>query len=109
MGRPPRELPGSADHRADVLPLEEIVRRAEAGPGQTDERTGLEKENTTCGGAAFSGEADFEGCRGGKLLSPERRLCAVEHARRKYGVRERTPVGYGSSGAGRSDTSRRIA
>src|SRR5208282_5508098 len=36
-----------------------------------------------------SGEADSEGRGLGKLLSPERRRCAVEHAREKYEVSER--------------------
>ena len=31
----------------------------------------------------------LEGYCGGKLLSPERRRCAVEHAREKYEVSER--------------------
>src|ERR1700691_4297147 len=30
----PASLPGSGDHRADLLPLAEGIRRAEAGPGQ---------------------------------------------------------------------------
>ena len=38
---------------------------------------------------AISGEADPEGCGLGKLLSPERRRCAVEHAREQYEVSER--------------------
>ena len=52
----------------------------------------LERENAqaeAAGGGAVSGEADSEGCGRGKLLSPERRRCAVEHAREKYEVSER--------------------
>ena len=52
----------------------------------------LERENAqaeAAGGGAVAGEADSEGCGGGKLLSPERRRCAVEHAREKYEVSER--------------------
>jgi putative transposase len=48
-----------------------------------------ERDTQATGGGAVFGEADFEGCSGGKLLSPERRRSAVEHARRKYGVSER--------------------
>ena len=40
-----------------------------------------EREAEATGGGAVAGEADSEGCGGGKLLSPERRRCAVEHAR----------------------------
>ena len=35
------------------------------------------------------GKPDFEGRRGGKLLSPERRRGAVRHARENYQVTER--------------------
>ena len=38
---------------------------------------------------AIVGQADPEGYWGGKLLSPERRRCAVEHAREEYEVSER--------------------
>src|ERR1019366_9062465 len=48
-----------------------------------------EHEAEAFGGGAISGEADPEGCGLGKLLSPERRRCAVEHAREKYEVSER--------------------
>ena len=36
-----------------------------------------------------AGEASLAGCGPGKLLSPERRRCAVERARGKYGLSER--------------------
>jgi putative transposase len=52
----------------------------------------LERENAKLKrlvAGAVLGKADFEGCCGGKLLSPERRRGAVGHARRKYGVSER--------------------
>jgi putative transposase len=41
------------------------------------------------GGGAVFGEANSEGCGGGKLLSPERRRGAVRHARESYQVSER--------------------
>jgi len=34
------------------------------------------------------GQAGFRGLRAGKLLSPERRRCAVEHACTKHGISE---------------------
>jgi hypothetical protein len=40
-------------------------------------------------GGDFAGEAGSEGYRGGKLLSPERRRAAVEHAGQQYGIGER--------------------
>ena len=48
-----------------------------------------EREAEATGGGAVFGETDSEGCSGGKLLSPEQRRGAVEHACRKYGVSER--------------------
>jgi putative transposase len=37
----------------------------------------------------WPGEAGVEGHRGGKLLSPERRRCAVDHAQQQHGLSER--------------------
>src|SRR6202162_943015 len=86
----PTSLQGSRDHHADVLPLAEGIRRVEDGPGQAAERTGKgERQVETAGGGAVVGQADPEGYCGGKLLSPERRRCAVEHAREEYEVSER--------------------
>src|ERR1700681_1067972 len=63
---------------------------SEAESSQTDEGAGArEHEAEAFGGGAISGEADPEGCGLGKLLSPERRRCAVEHAREQYEVSER--------------------
>ena len=53
------------------------------GPGKG------ELETQAAGGRAVAGEASSQGCSGGKLLSPERRRCAVEHAQEKYEVSER--------------------
>ena len=65
-------------------------RRPEAGSSETTEGAGAgEREAEAVGGGAVSGEADSEGRGRGKLLSPERRRCAVEHAREKYEVSER--------------------
>jgi putative transposase len=63
---------------------------SEAESSQTDEGAGArEHEAEAFGGGAISGEADREGCGLGKLLSPERRRCAVEHAHGRYEVSER--------------------
>src|SRR5580658_1722358 len=48
-----------------------------------------ERQVETAGGGAGSGQTDPEGYRGGKLVSPERRRCAVEQACEKYEVSER--------------------
>jgi hypothetical protein len=85
-------LPAEAgqDHNPDVLPLEEGIRRFEDGPGEADEGTRKrEWQVETAGGGAGVGQTDIKGYCGGKLLSPERRRCAVEHAREEYAVSER--------------------
>ena len=59
---------------------------------QTKRLKELEKENTRLkrfGSGAFSGEAGAAGCGTGKLLSPERRRCAVERAWEQHGLSER--------------------
>src|SRR5208337_4312639 len=77
-------------HGADVLPLAEGIRRVEDGPGEAAEGTGERKRQVeTAGGGAVVGQTDPEGYCGGKLLSPERHRCAVEHAREEYAVSER--------------------
>src|SRR5450759_4617943 len=77
-------------HHADVLPLAEGIRRFEDGPGKATERTGEgERQVETAGGGAVVGQTDSKGYCGGKILSPERRRCAVEHAREEYEVSER--------------------
>src|ERR1035437_857982 len=48
-----------------------------------------ERETQATGGGAVAGEASSQGCSGGKLLSPERRRTAVEHAREKYELSKR--------------------
>src|ERR1039457_2900331 len=86
----PPSLQGSRNQHADVLPLAEGIRRFEDGPGKAVERTGeRERQVETVGRGAVVGQADPEGYCGGKLLSPERRRWAVEHAREEYEVRER--------------------
>src|SRR5216684_1848670 len=86
----PRACKEAEIHNADVLPLAEGVRRAEDGPGETTEGTGEgEWQVETAGRGVGAGQTEPEGYCGGKLLSPERRRCAVEHAREKYEVSER--------------------
>jgi putative transposase len=48
-----------------------------------------EQQAEAASGRAVSGEANSEGCSGGKLLSPERRRGAVRHARQNYPISER--------------------
>jgi putative transposase len=56
----------------------------------TDEGAGArEREVEAFSSGTVSAEADLEGRGLGKLLSPERRRCAVEHVREKYEVSER--------------------
>jgi putative transposase len=81
---------GSRDHGSNVLPLEKRVRRPEVGSSETDEGArAREREAEAFSRGAVVGEADPEGRGLGKLLSPERRRRAVEHAREKYEVSER--------------------
>ena len=83
-------LQGSRDHGSNVLPLEKRVRRPEAGSSETDEGArAREREAEAFSRGAVVGEADPEGRGLGKLLSPQRRRRAVEHARGKYEVSER--------------------
>ena len=83
----PTSLQRSRDHRPDVLPLEEGIRRFEDGSGETTQRTGERKRQAqAAGGGAVAGEANSEGRGRGKLLSPERRRGAVRHARESYRV-----------------------
>src|SRR4029077_11020878 len=64
--------------------------RPEVGSSKTDEGVGArEFEVEAFSGRAVVGEADSEGRGLGKLLSPGRRRCAVEHALEKYEVSER--------------------
>jgi putative transposase len=51
----------------------------------------LERENSKVKRlvASVAGEVGSQGCSRGKLLSPERRRCAVEHAREEYRLSER--------------------
>src|SRR5208283_3599289 len=66
------------------------IRRVEAGAGEADEDSGEGKHAAAArGGGVSSEETNFEGRGGGKLLSPERRRCAVEHARQQHRLSER--------------------
>ena len=66
------------------------MRRVEARSSETTERVGEGKQKAeAAGGGAVAGKAGGQGCGGGKLLSPERRRCAVEHAREEYRMSER--------------------
>jgi len=88
-----------------VQTLAEGVRRAEGRAGQEDEGTGEgEYPTEAAGGGTVAGEAGLEGRGGGKLLSPERRRCAVERAEHEYGMSERH--GCWGNGEERNDTKR---
>src|SRR5215472_12464069 len=86
----PASVQRGGGRRADVLPLAEGVRRAEAGPGAPAQgaREG-ERAPQAGGGGPGLGEAGPAGCCPGKLLSPERRRSAVVYARGQYGLSER--------------------
>src|SRR3974390_628301 len=83
-------LPGSGHHRTNLLSLAQGIRRSEAGTGAPDEATGEgERSSASAGDRVVAGEARLEGRGGGELLSPERRRCAVEHAREQHRLSER--------------------
>ncbi len=83
-------LQGGWDSYSDVFSVTEGIWRPEGGAGQTAEGIGEgEPPVEATGSRAVSGEAGVKGCRGGKLLSPERRRCAVERAEMRYGMRDR--------------------
>src|SRR5215831_1550601 len=87
---PPSSLQRSRNHAADLLPLAQRVRRSEAGTGTTAKGTGeREQPSAPPGDRVVSGETSLEGRGGGKLLSPERRRCAVQHAREQHRLSER--------------------
>jgi hypothetical protein len=86
----PASLQGSLDQHTNLVPLAKGIRRPKAGSSETAEGTGEgELETQATGGGVVAREASSQGCSGGKLLSPERRRCAVEHAREKYVLSER--------------------
>ena len=74
-------LQRSWNPHANLLPVAEGIRRAEGGAGKTAQGTGDgEWAAEEAGGRVIAGEAGAWGCGAGKLLSPERRRCAVERA-----------------------------
>src|SRR5208337_1283691 len=78
------------DQSTNLLPLAQRVRRAEAGTGAPAERAGeRERPSAAPGDRVVIGEAGAEGCGLGKLLSPERRRCAVQHACERDRLSER--------------------
>ena len=100
-------LQGGWDPYSDVLSVEEGVWRPEDRTGQTAEGVGEgEHPVETTGSRAVAGEAGVKGCCGGKLLSPERRRCAVERAEMRYGMSERHACRLLGSPEERNDTNR---
>ena len=85
-------LQGGGDPYSDVLSVAEGIGRPGGGAGQTAGGVGEgEHPVETTGSRAVAGEAGVQGCGGGKLLSPERRRCAVDRAEMRYGMSERHP------------------
>src|SRR5271167_4668104 len=77
-------------NQQNLLSLAQRVRRAEAGTGAPAERAGeREWPSAAPGDRVVAGEAGAEGCGLGKLLSPERRRCAVQHACEHHRLSER--------------------
>src|SRR5271165_347362 len=91
--QPQEHRPGlqrGRDQSTNLLPLAQRVRRAEAGTGAPAERAGeREWPSAAPGDRVVAGEAGAEGCGLGKLLSPERRRCAVQHACERHRLSER--------------------
>ncbi len=82
--------PGSGDHRTDELSLGKRVWRVETGPSEAFEGVGeREQPIEAVSGGTFPGEAGSARRGAGKLLSPERRRCAVDRARERHGLSER--------------------
>src|SRR5208283_2658398 len=78
------------DQSTNVLPLAKRVRRTKARTGSTTEGAGeREWPSAAPGDRVVAGEAGAEGCGLGKLLSPERRRCAVQHACEHHRLSER--------------------
>src|SRR5918995_4131312 len=77
-------------HRGDLLPLAAGVRWAQDRADQAFEGAGSrERAAAPGGGRPHAGQADPEGGRRGKLLSPARRRVCIEHVRDKLRVPER--------------------
>src|SRR5271170_2380172 len=83
-------MQGSRDRGADLLPLAQGVRRSASGPGEAAQGVGTgELEAEAVGSEPTAGQPGGEGFRLGKLLSPERRRIAADHAQQKHGMTER--------------------
>ena len=74
------------------FPVAQGVWWASDGPGEAAERAGAgagEREAEASGGKPEPGQPCVEGLRLGKLLSPERRRIAADHAQQTHGLTER--------------------
>src|ERR671912_1800696 len=92
LAGPERRRRGALDrrHRGDLLPLAPGVRRAQDRPGQALESArDRERPPAPGGGRPDPRQADPEGGRLGKLLSPARRRACLEHVRGKLRISER--------------------
>src|SRR3712207_3195289 len=82
--------PADRRHRGHVLPLAERVRWAQIRPGQAAQGVGDgERPVAPSRLGPHPGEADPQGGRLGKLVSPARRRACVDHVIARYGVSER--------------------
>src|ERR671913_1165508 len=92
LAGPERRRRGALDrrHRGDLLPLASGVRRPQGRPGQAPEAARDRERPAAPGGRrADPRQADPEGGRLGKLLSPARRRACIEHVRGKLRISER--------------------
>jgi len=85
-----RRRSDARNHRADLLPVAERVRRPSSRPGEASEgvREG-ERRVQEAAGRASSRQRDSQGSCLAKLLSPARSRRAVVHVRTRLGVSER--------------------
>ena len=75
------------DYRADLLLVEEAIRRIGDRPGTaTEAASGSERETEEVGCRAEPGKDDVAGCAGKKIVKPSRRRPVVSYLRGVYRV-----------------------
>ena len=95
-------LQGRRDRRADVLPLAERKGACSWNSQEIEGPAKRERATAACGGRSHGREAGAEGHRPGKLLSPERRRIAFQHAREKARQSSPWPVSMAATATGGS-------
>jgi len=89
-GTDPGGVPEDGALGADVLPVEEEIRRDGRGGGAPFEAAGGgESEAEAAGGGPEPGQGDAAGRSAGKTLTPDRRRTQIRRAQHAYGVSER--------------------